>query len=146
MTDGGDIELMDTDSDGGLTLWDTRMVAAIGTLQAARRGVIVLRIVAALVVLASTLGNSLIVFRDRYSDFATAKDKWAELLSSLAVPCSFAGMVLAASYLLAVYAARLDMDIILADDDEESKRRDRSDNDADSTSNGNADGDSMFKP
>ncbi len=156
MTEGG-IEL-DPIDESALTLWDRRMVSAISTANAARKGVVVLRVIAAVVALAALVGNALTVleFDNAFSDASGWQQggfpdryQWGQLLGSVAGPWAFAGLIVAASYLLSVYAARLDMDIILADNEETDRLERSSDDDTDrnnSTSNGNADGDSMFKP
>ena len=59
MTEGG-IEL-DPIDESALTLWDRRMVSAISTANAARKGVVVLRVIAAVVALAALVGNALVV-------------------------------------------------------------------------------------
>lgn len=135
MTNGGEIEIIDGGAEV-LTMWDRRMVAAIATATSARKGVLVLRIVAAVVATAAVVGDWMIVMDDNWSDFASGRSQWGQFLSSVSVPVAFAGMVLAASYLLSVYAARLDMDIVLADDEEVGRMKAEPD----------TDGDSGFKP
>lgn len=49
----------------------------------------------------------------------STRQLWAVFLSGIAVPLAFAGLLIAASYVLAVYVARLEMDIdSVADNDE----------------------------
>ena len=89
-------------------------------MDSARFGVVTLRLIAVGVALASGVGQ-LLAAMDRtdgpgYS--FTSRQQWMVFLTGIAVPLAFAGLLVAASYLLAVYAARLDMDIVLADDND----------------------------
>ena len=106
------------------TQWDRRMIAAINVAHAARRGVLVLRVAAIVIAVAAVIGTALVLFSD-VSDasgamFETTIDRRTvgQFFASVANPLAFAGIVLALSYLLQVAAARLDIDIVLADEDE----------------------------
>jgi hypothetical protein len=70
------------------------------------------------------IGTALAVFSDVTDAgnivFETSIDRVTvgRFLANIASPLAFAGIVLALSYLLQVAAARLDIDIVLADEDE----------------------------
>lgn len=118
-----DDELRD-DLEDNLSPFDRRMVRALATADSARKGVVMLRVVAAVVAASAIVGVGLRVMEPsepwmpegdgyRFPDL----QQFASFLAAVATPLAFAGMVLAASYLLSVYAARLDMDMVLADED-----------------------------
>lgn len=120
-----------------LTLWDKRMVAAVKTAASARKGVKLLRVASGLVVALMAVGNWLVLYTttspssDGVFEVATRRTgtdriKLGQWLGSMSSAVAYAGVLLALSFLLAVYAARLDMDIILADE-EEVARMDRAD-------------------
>jgi hypothetical protein len=108
--------------------WERRVVRSIVTANSARIGVVVLRVLAVVVVVASVVGELLYVwsFDDTGGSSLSPVDdpgtparlKWAVFLQGIASPLAFAGLVLAASFLVSVYAARLDLDIVQSDDDE----------------------------
>ena len=108
------------DGDEDLTPSDQRMIRAMNTADAAKVGVIVTRTVSVIAALAILIGEYLFVFEDENAFFETAPNTqlWAQYLRDVASPLTFAGLLFGASYLLALYAARLDMDIVLADDDD----------------------------
>ncbi|MEN9647182.1 MAG: hypothetical protein RL238_3851 [Actinomycetota bacterium] len=115
---------LDGSDDVRFTQWDRRMIAAINVAHAARQGVMVLRVAAVVIALAAVIGTALVLFSD-VSDaggamFETTIDRQTvgQFLASIASPLAFAGIVLALSYVLQVAAARLDIDIVLADEDE----------------------------
>jgi hypothetical protein len=114
----------DAIDDVQFTQWDRRMIAAMNVAYAARRGVVVLRVAAVVVALATVIGTALAVFSDVTDAgnivFETSIDRVTvgRFLANIASPLAFAGIVLALSYLLQVAAARLDIDIVLADEDE----------------------------
>ncbi len=114
----------DAIDDVQFTQWDRRMIAAMNVAHAARRGVVVLRVAAVVVALATVIGTALAVFSDVTDAgnivFETSIDRVTvgRFLANIASPLAFAGIVLALSYLLQVAAARLDIDIVLADEDE----------------------------
>jgi len=133
MADGGyETFELEPGDEAALTMWDRRMVAAIQTANAARKGVKLLRVFAAVVVAIAAAAFWLAVFYEPEQSgngaFGIVSDtrtpdriQWAQFLSAMVTPVFYAALVVAASYLLAVYAARLDMDIILADDEELSR-------------------------
>jgi len=89
----------------------------------ARTGVIVLRVIAAVVVAATVIGNFLITFGrndDGSSLFEDSTDRFTvgQFLGGVATPLAIAGIVFGMSFMLAVAAARLDLDIVLADEQE----------------------------
>ena len=109
--------------------WERRVIRSMVTANTARVGAVVLRVVAGVVAVASIVGELLYVLSidDRATsssispidDVGTpAKLKWSVFLQGIASPLAFAGLVLAASFLVAVYAARLDLDIVQSDDEE----------------------------
>jgi hypothetical protein len=124
-----------TDSTDDLSPWDRRVLAAMGTAQAARTGVVVLRVIAGVVAVASIVGNYLWVtsFDSRGSSgdgllglesiSVADRQQVGQFLTGVAAPLAFAGVLVAASYLLAVYAARLDLDVVRSDEDESMNRR-----------------------
>ena len=90
----------------------------------ARTGVIVLRVIAAVVVAATVIGNFLITFgrnddgSSLFDDSTTDRFTVGQFLGSVATPLAIAGIVFGMSFMLAVAAARLDLDIVLADEQE----------------------------
>ena len=112
-----------------LTPWDRRVVRAIATSESALKGVIVLRVAAAIVVLASVAGNYLTLFgrdygvdSDSFKPISRDRLTLGLFLGNIAVPLAFAAAVFGMSFILSVYAARLDLDIVLADQQETSGR------------------------
>ena len=108
------------------TPWDRRVVGAMNVADSAKTGVVVLRVTAALVVAASLIGNYLYIFGRDLNDGASLdgsslRFNVGQFLGSVATPLAFAGIVFGMSFLLAVYAARLDLDIVLADEQETSE-------------------------
>ena len=107
---------------GVLTAWDRRVVRAIQVSESARAGVIVLRIAAAIVVLSSVVGTWLVLYgADDTGDEViqsslTGRIKIGQLLTTIASPLAFAAVVFGLSFVLSVYASRLDLDIVLADE------------------------------
>ena len=100
---------------------DRQMVQALATVLSARKGVTVLRVVAAIVALTAVVGQGLNILdsADSFEDLTISdRQLWASFLAGISVPLAFAGLILAASYLLEVYASRLDMDIVIAEQDE----------------------------
>ena len=114
----------DAIDDVQFTQWDRRMIAAMNVAHAARRGVVVLRVAAVVIAAFAVVGTAIVLFSDFSDDggavFDTTIDRRTvgQFLASIANPLAFAGIVLALSYLLQVAAARLDIDIVLADEDE----------------------------
>jgi len=88
---------------GVLTAWDRRVVRAIQVSESARAGVIVLRIAAA-------IGDEVI------QSSLTGRIRIGQLLTTIASPIAFAAVVFGLSFVLSVYASRLDLDIVLADE------------------------------
>jgi hypothetical protein len=124
----GDGEVEVTAARPAMLPWERRVVRSIITANSARVGVVVLRVLAVVIAAAAVVGELLYVtaIDDRGGSSlspiddpgAPAKLKWAIFLQGIASPLAFAGLVLAASFLVAVYAARLDLDIVQADDEE----------------------------
>ena len=123
--DGDNDELDSSDRPADLTAGDQRTVRAMITVNTARTGVVVLRVIAAVVVLAAVIGTGLVT-----AEFASRAEEpdailgreitpdhvyWAQFLLGIATPIAFAGMIVAASYLLSVYAARLELEIAQTD-------------------------------
>ena len=82
-----------------------------------------LRVIAAIVVAATVIGNFLISFgrnddESLFDDSTTDRFTVGQFLGSVATPLAIAGIVFGMSFLLAVAAARLDLDIVLADEQE----------------------------
>lgn len=105
-----------------LSISDQRMLRAISSAQSARTGVTILQVLAAVVAVAAVVGSGLQVWAfgddtSRYGDSLSGRQAWAIFLSSVATPLAFAGLVLASSFILAVYSSRLEMDIVLADEE-----------------------------
>ncbi|MGD9795507.1 MAG: hypothetical protein AB7V43_18740 [Acidimicrobiia bacterium] len=95
----------------------------MATADSARLGVVILRVISVVVAVATVAGNTLTVL-ELGSDGGflsrpgvVGRQQWGYFLTGIAGPLAFAGLILAASFVLAVYAARLDMDIVLAGDD-----------------------------
>lgn len=107
-----------------LTPWDRRVIAAINVADGARKGVLLLRVTAALVAIFAIVGGALAYFSDVESTdgmgFGGNLDQQTVgyFLASIASPLAFAGLVLALSYLMQISASRLDIDIVLSDADE----------------------------
>lgn len=115
----------DGNAQEGLTSWDKRVVRAIETADHARTGVKLLRAISLLIVGASVIGNYMVIFdrQDEIGDQSgifkslhTNRLSVGEFLTAIAGPCAFAALVFAASLMLSVYASRLDMDIVIADE------------------------------
>lgn len=128
MTDDGDIIHIESGApepeSQAFTPWEQRLVAAIQVAQGARVGVVILRVVAALAAGFALLGVALLVFvqDDSGAIFGdgglTGRQQWGQFLQSVAAPLAFAGIVFGLSYVVEIAAARLDVDIVMADDDE----------------------------
>lgn len=105
------------------TFWERRVTRALETANTARKGVVILRVVAAVVAVASIVGNYLYWYTRPEVDgdlgFDTS-EPWifGQLLVSTGSGLAFAGIVFGLSSLLSVYAARLDLDIVLANEQE----------------------------
>lgn len=101
------------------------MIAAIEVANGARRGVLILRIAAVVIAVAAVVGTALEAFSDIPSGGAMIRrelDRFTvgQFLAGIANPLAFAGIVFALSYVVQIAAARLDIDIVLADEDETS--------------------------
>ena len=120
-----------TASDPELTAWDRRMITAIGVVGAARKGATVARVVAIVVALGAVVGAAIFSFWSESfvasNDFGEVAAGWkfeftlqgfGQFLFMTAAPLAFAGIVFVLSYAIDVAAARLDVDIVLADEDE----------------------------
>lgn len=106
-----------------VTAWDKRVIRSLEIANTAHVGVRVLRWIAALSAAASVVGTWLYVYGQ--DDVGTDEifdlpDRLllGQFLSNVATPLAFSGLVLGLSFLLAVHAARLDLDIVLADNEE----------------------------
>lgn len=104
-----------------------RRVRAMVTAESARHWAVVLRVVAALVALSAVVGRALYVLAIDSNDSSSPllenqgtplRVKWAVFLEGIARPLALAGLLLASSVVVCVYAARLDLDIVQSDDDE----------------------------
>ena len=107
------------------TPWDRRMIAAIEVANGARRGVLILRVSAVLIAVAAVVGNALATFSEiEQNGIVFEQDvdpsTVGRFLAGIANPLAFAGIVFALSYVVQIAAARLDIDIVLADEDETS--------------------------
>ena len=124
----------DTGNDVELTSWDRRVVAAIGVVGAARNGAMVARVVSIVAAAAALIGSAIAAFWYQEStynpmtglDSSEWKFRWTLhgfglFLQYLAAPLAFAAIVFALSYTVEVAAARLDIDIVLADDDDDAE-------------------------
>lgn len=127
MTEPADmVELLDVEP---ATTWDRRVVSAYEVVYAARRGVVVLRVIAVVVALLTILGSALYYFSDSDDggflvENSVDRQTIGQFLLSIVVPLSFAAMVLSLSYLVQISAARLDVDIVVADDDQTADSKD----------------------
>lgn len=118
----------DNDVDAGdneLSPSDRRMLRAMATADSAHKGVVVLRVIAAVVTMSAIVGYALSVLEYNRGEFVGGmnlrvpnRQQFALFLASVSTPLAFAGLIFAASYLVSVYASRLDMDIVLADEDD----------------------------
>ncbi len=109
--------------DISFTPWDRRVVAAINVVAAARRGSVILRVIAAVVAIVGVVGAALTYFwNDALNGVVSPGtfdgQRWGLFLLASANPLAVAGIVLALSFVVDVAAARLDIDIVLADEDE----------------------------
>jgi hypothetical protein len=99
----------------------------------AKVGVVVLRVISGVSVAATLIGNYLYIFGRNEPDGAAfdtiTSDRFTfgQFLASVATPLAFAGIVLALSFVVSIYAARLDLDIVLADEQEVESRGDVTD-------------------
>lgn len=118
---------LDDDSEVGsdvvLTPWDRRVVAAMDVASGARTGVLVLRVTAVAVALFAVIGNAFSYFADQRAQGVTytitiTRQLFGSFLASIANPLAFAGVVFALSYVVQISAARLDIEIVLNDEDE----------------------------
>ena len=105
------------------TPWDRRVIAAIDVAHSARLGVLILRVLAAVVAIAAIVGTGLYTFSDPESSGqvpSTPIDRQTigYFLAGISNPLAFAGVVFALSYLVQIAASRLDIDIVLSDEDE----------------------------
>lgn len=103
--------------------WDRRVISAISVAESARFGVLVLRVSAAVVAGFAIIGAALALFSDIESqgvsfDQPVDRQTVGRFLAEIANPLAFAGIVLALSYLIQIAAARLDIDVVLSDEDE----------------------------
>ena len=109
--------------------WDRRVVRSLEIAESARRGVLALRVIAAVVAAATVIGNFLYIFAGDngggnfgFSNL-TQRFQLGQFLAGVATPLAFAGLVFGLSYLVEINSARLDLDIVL-DDTEETQRAD----------------------
>ncbi len=109
--------------------WDRRVVRSLEIAESARRGVLALRVIAAVAAAATLVGNFLYIFVDDngggtfgFSNL-TQRFRLGQFFASVATPLAFAGLVFGLSYLVEINSARLDLDIVL-DDVEETQRAD----------------------
>jgi hypothetical protein len=105
------------------TGWDRRVVAAFEVVYAARRGVLILRIAAALIAVIAVVGSALFHFSDNsvyvsFNDAGITRQVVGQFMQDIAVPLASAAVVLALAYLVEIAAARLDVDIVVADEDQ----------------------------
>lgn len=88
----------------------------------ARAWSLLLRIVGFLVMAASLIGNYLLIYRGDTtfdgSPDVTTRIKLGEFLTQSSLPVAFGGILLAMSFIVSVYAARLDIDIVRDDEEE----------------------------
>ncbi|MGZ4678874.1 MAG: hypothetical protein ACXV5U_08965 [Ilumatobacteraceae bacterium] len=109
--------------------WDRRVVRSLEVSESAARGVVALRVIAAVVAAATVVGNFLYVFADDNGGASfgfsnlTQRFRLGQFFASVATPLAFAGLVFGLSYLVEINSARLDLDIVL-DDAEEIERAD----------------------
>ncbi|MDO8363773.1 MAG: hypothetical protein Q7V88_12810 [Actinomycetota bacterium] len=106
---------------------DRQMIRAMATAQSAQSAVGALRgfaVVAAIVVVVGQALSALdyVSPQNRDSLFADPepdRNQWAVFLTGISIPLVLVGLLVVASYVLAVYAARLDMDIVIAEQNEQ---------------------------
>ena len=96
--------------------WDRRVVRAMTSAESARQGATILRIVAAITAAVGIIGP--VMYFTAARDDASGRIVWGQILQVTALPIAGAGVVLAFSFLVELYASRLDLDIVLADDDQ----------------------------
>ena len=95
---------------------DRHAVRALMTASSARLGVVVLRVAALVLATAEIVGSAILVF-DGTSDVGFTdrrRTQWATFVTSVAGPLTFVGLLVAASFVLAIYASRLEMDVVIA--------------------------------
>ena len=120
------MELDDGDDAPGvarMSLADRRVLRAMSTADSAHTGVVVLRVLAALVTVAAIAGYALgaLDYGRRASDGlggGRSRQQLEFFLIGVSTPLALTSVIFAASYLVGVYAARLDMDIVLANENE----------------------------
>ncbi|HEY7627103.1 MAG TPA: hypothetical protein VH761_08540 [Ilumatobacteraceae bacterium] len=104
------------------TPWDQRVVRAMSVADSARSWANVLRVIGLLVIAGSLVGNYLLIYNDDFADFGdgglSGRVKLGQLLQQSVFPVAFGGVVLALSFFVMVHASRLDLDIVIADNDE----------------------------
>ena len=100
-----------------MTPWDRRVVRALGASDAARRGALILRVLSGVIAAVGLIGSALYLSSGFVGSYGTrAKAGW--FLQQIAVPLGIGGVVLGLSFLVEVYASRLDLDIVASDEDE----------------------------
>ena len=83
-----------------------------------------LRVAALVLATAEIVGSAILVF-DGTSDVGFAdrrRTQWATFVTSVAGPLTFVGLLVAASFVLAIYASRLEMDVVIAVQNESAER------------------------
>lgn len=103
-----------------LTPWDRRVIRAIDISNVARKGAQLLRIAAGVIAIATLVGAWLTTFSDGSFGDSDTRYKIGAFIGSVVGSLTLAGLLVAASLLVDLYASRLDLDIVLADEDEAS--------------------------
>ena len=107
-----------------VTAWDRRVVRSLEIADTAHAGVRILRGIAVLSAAAAVLGTWLYVYGQEDFDSGDFDFRLpdrvllGQFLSNVATPLASSGLVLGLTFLLAVHAARLDLEIVLADREE----------------------------
>jgi hypothetical protein len=113
-------------SDIEMTTADRSIIEAINTAQASRKGIATLRAASLAVALFAIVGNafnaldySLPTNPDSlFVDPHLQRQQWAIFLTGVATPLGLAALLFAASFLLAVHCSRLEMDVVIAEQNE----------------------------
>lgn len=115
------------DDGAGLTSWDRRVIRAVATADTARKAALLLRWVAGVIAVTGVVGYALLTVRDYgFEDSALGSietpDRYqvGTFLVGAMWSLGLAGVIVGVSFLVEIYASRLDLDIVDADESQSS--------------------------
>lgn len=115
--------------EGELTAWERRLIGAIGVVAAARKGALAARVASIIIAAGALVGVAILSFwTEKYPEYSYGgptvswEFEWTmhnlgQFFQGVAAPLAFAAIVFAVSCMIEVAAARLDIEIVLADDE-----------------------------